>query len=73
MKDMTNKQRGGEVAAPVVASHLIASEQNAGYWVCPCGETPPKRGAAQPVETRVSLSEPRCPFCNGKFKPEGRR
>jgi uncharacterized protein DUF3631 len=43
------------------------------YWLCPCGQDEPKTlGGAKPVETRVSLREPRCPFCKRKYLPEYR-
>lgn len=46
----------------------------ASFWACPCGSDRPEGPRrARPVETRVSLREPRCGFCGGKFKPEYQR
>jgi hypothetical protein len=42
-------------------------------WECPCGREPAKnRNTATPIRTLVSLREPRCPFCNRRFKSEYR-
>ena len=59
---------------------MTAAKEEAGdklaasYWECPCGQEPPRKpGGATPVRTTVSLREPRCPFCDRKFREEWRR
>jgi hypothetical protein len=42
-----------------------------GCWSCPCGQAAPRSDRhARPVMTLVSLREPRCPFCGGKYRAE---
>lgn len=69
--------RAASRAARHLRSRSPAEDVNegrlSGGWECLCGREPPKRGSTvAPVQTIVSLREPRCPFCNRVYKDEYR-
>jgi hypothetical protein len=67
---------GGEEEALLDDVHALIQEgviePPASTWTCPCGTETPGAGAATPAGTVVSIREPKCPFCDRKYKPEYR-
>jgi hypothetical protein len=76
--DAERRGRGtvGGAVAPAVGLTVDRNDlSTAGrWWECPCGSDPPKRPSAPtPVQTVISLREPRCPFCSRQYLEEYER